>query len=145
MLELSGLVMTVRPSSATSSSVYSTPFFSQSLTSSSSIGLEASEMSVSPLQKSSKPSPVPGPLTLISTSEPNSSLKISATTDEIGSTVEDPEIVIDPVSSPSFVSSVPSPHAAATSASASSAATTPACFLSFLINPSSGLSSRWRC
>ena len=53
-------------------------------------------MSISPLQKSSKPSPVPGPSTLIATSG-FVSLKISATTDEIGSTVEEPEIVIDPV------------------------------------------------
>ena len=50
-------------------------------------------MSVSPLQNSSNPSPVPGPSTLNPTSG-LVSLKISATTDEIGSTVDDPEITI---------------------------------------------------
>ena len=64
----SGFVITVTPSSATSSSVYSMPAFLQALASSSSIGREASAMSISPLQKSSNPSPVPGPSTLIATS-----------------------------------------------------------------------------
>ena len=95
----SGLVITVTPSSPTSSSVYSMPFFLQTLASSASIGRDASAMSISPLQKSSKPSPVPGPSTLMATSG-FVSLKISATTDEIGSTVDEPEIVIEPDRSP---------------------------------------------
>ena len=56
-------------------------------------------MSVSPLQNSTKPSPVPGPSTLIETFGATSSLKSSATRLEIGWTVDDPEIVIVPVRS----------------------------------------------
>ena len=56
----SGLTATVSASVATDSSVYSTPFSSQTGTSSSSlIGREASEMSVAPVQNTSKPPPVP--------------------------------------------------------------------------------------
>ena len=44
-------------------SMYWTPPFLHACCSSGSIGLEASEMSVSPWQNSSKPSPVPGPST----------------------------------------------------------------------------------
>ena len=105
-LEFSGFVITVTPSNATSSSVYSIPFCLQAFTSSGSIGRDASEISVSLLQKSSNPSPVPGPSTLIATSG-FVSLKISATKDEIGCTVDDPEIVIDPVRA--SVGSVASP------------------------------------
>ena len=65
---LSAFTITVIPSKATSSSVYSIPPSSQAVTSSSSIAREASAMSISPWQNSSKPSPVPGPSTEISTS-----------------------------------------------------------------------------
>ena len=55
----SGLTTTVRASVATSSSVKSTPASSHTAASSSLIGREASEMSVSPPQNFSKPPPVP--------------------------------------------------------------------------------------
>ncbi len=52
-------------------------------------------MSVSPLQNNSKPSPVPGPSTEISTSG-FASLNFSATSVLIGSTVEEPEMTRTP-------------------------------------------------
>ena len=74
------------------------PAFLQAFASSGSIGRDASLMSVSPLQNSANPSPVPGPSTLIATFG-LVSLKSSATSDEIGSTVDEPEITIVPVRS----------------------------------------------
>jgi hypothetical protein len=63
------LVTTERPSLATWTSENATPFFSQTGTSSSSlIGRDALEMSVSPAQNFSKPPPVPDWPTLILTS-----------------------------------------------------------------------------
>src|SRR5215210_7641883 len=56
---------------------------------------EASLMSVSPWQKSLKPSPVPGPSTLIATSG-FVALNASLTASEIGWTVDEPEMVISP-------------------------------------------------
>ena len=91
--------MTVMPSNATASSTYSIPFCSQTVASSSSIGREASLMSVSPSQNRTNPSPVPGPSTVIETSEDTSSLKSSATRLVIGCTVEEPEIVMVPLRS----------------------------------------------
>src|ERR671922_100912 len=90
------------------------PFCSQASISSCSIGREASEMSVSPLQNSSKPSPVPGPSTVMLTSG-FSSTNSSATSEEMGSTVEDPEMKMSPVSSefPDPPPSPPPPQAAA--------------------------------
>ena len=61
------LTTTVSASLATWSSTYSTPFSSQIATSSSSIGREAFERSVSPRQKRSKPPPVPEMPTVTST------------------------------------------------------------------------------
>ena len=90
-------------------------------------------MSVSPSQNRTNPSPVPGPSTVIETSEDTSSLKSSATRLVIGSTVEEPEIVmvplrswaVEPLAPP--VLPVPPPsssllHAAATSDSTATAA-----------------------
>jgi hypothetical protein len=57
----------------------------QFATSSSEMGRDASEMSVSPSQNSSKPSPVPGPSTVTDVELPASS-NSSATRLEIGST-----------------------------------------------------------
>src|SRR4051812_47770719 len=65
------------------------------LASVSSIGREASLTSVSPEQNSSKPSPVPGPSTLIVTSG-LLPWNASATSEEIGSTVDEPEITMSP-------------------------------------------------
>ena len=56
-------------------------------------------MSVSPSQNRTNPSPVPGPSTVIETSEDTSSLKSSATRLVIGCTVEEPEIVMVPLRS----------------------------------------------
>ena len=56
---------------------------------------EASETSVSPAQNSLKPSPVPGPSTEISTL-PFWPMKSSATRAVMGSTVDEPEMVIEP-------------------------------------------------
>src|SRR5919106_4350616 len=104
------------------------PLASQAAISSSEIGRDASEMSVSPLQNSSKPSPVPGPSTATVTPE----LAIencSATSDVMGSTVEEPETLMEPESSSSelplpleFVSESSSPQAASTSAAAAATA-----------------------
>ena len=72
----SGSTTTVSASFATWSSTYSTPFFSQIVASSSSIGREAFERSVSPRQNRSKPPPVPEMPTV--TFAPVSSRKPSA-------------------------------------------------------------------
>src|SRR6266545_8425102 len=71
------------------------PFLSHSAFSSSLIGREASLMSVSPLQKRAKPSPVPGPSTLIETPE-LSSEKSCATSELMGCTVEEPDTTTFP-------------------------------------------------
>ena len=56
-------------------------------------------MSVDPSQNSLKPSPVPGPST--DTSAPGlTPMKSSAANAVIGSTVEDPEMMIDPFTEP---------------------------------------------
>jgi hypothetical protein len=57
---------------------------------------EASLMSVSPLQKVLKPSPVPGPVT-VKLNPLFDSLISSATAVEMGSTVDEPETLIVPV------------------------------------------------
>src|ERR687896_505794 len=96
---LSALVTTDSPSKATCSSTYSTPFSSHSATSSSLIARDASLMSVSPLQKSWKPSPVPGPSTVYWKSgfwAANS----SATRLVMGLTVDEPETKISPAAPP---------------------------------------------
>ena len=94
-----GLVMTVMPSYAILSSTYSMPAALQASASSCLILREASEMSVSPLQKRPKPSPVPGPSILAS--KPGlASVKYSATLVEIGSTVDEPDTMIEPVTAP---------------------------------------------
>src|SRR5215213_1219603 len=94
------LETTAMPSLATGTSLYSTPPFSQSGTSSSSlIGREASEMSVSPAQNFSKPPPVPEVPTVIFT--PGfSAWKFSAAAWVNGATVLDPSILILPPRSP---------------------------------------------
>ncbi len=101
-------------------------------------------MSVSPSQNRTNPSPVPGPSTVIETSEDTSSLKSSATRLVIGSTVEEPEIVmvplrswaVEPLAPP--VLPVPPPlssllQAAATSDSDAIAASSTSHFLRFRI------------
>ncbi len=147
---MAGLVSTAMPSKATFSSTYSMPFAAHVSASSSLIGRLASEMSVSPSQKTANPSPVPGPLTVTCTAEPASSAS-SATFSETGCTVDEPEMftepstsVMAPPSPPPVVSSISSvvassavvvspvssdassssssPHAAATSAKAASTA-----------------------
>ena len=132
---LAGLVSTEMPSKATLSSMNSIPASSHAATSSSSIGRDASEMSVSPAQNSSKPSPVPGPSTVAAMLEQSSSF--SPTAVEMGSTVDEPETTTSPSTSagqsppsvllPSSVVSSEevsssSPHAAATRPKASSRA-----------------------
>src|SRR5919112_104132 len=85
MKSLSAEVTTVSASVATCSSVYSTPPFLQAAASSSSIGREASEMSVWPWQNFSNPPPVPAVPTETLTSG-DSSLKTSPADDVSGST-----------------------------------------------------------
>ena len=80
---------------ATSSSMNSTPPSSQAAISSSLIGREASAMSVSPAQKRAKPSPVPGPSTVMATSGLDSA-NAAAAAAEIGSTVDEPETTTSP-------------------------------------------------
>ncbi len=99
MASLAAEVMTERPSMATFSSTYSTPASAQAWASSSLMAREASLMSVSPAQKRAKPSPVPGPSTLMATLG-FCSLKSSLTRVEMGSTVEEPEMTISPEMSP---------------------------------------------
>src|SRR5262245_1269840 len=88
-------VITDKPSMPTFSSMKSTPPSSQAVTSSALIGREASEMSVSPAQKRAKPSPVPGPSTVMATSGLESE-NTAAAAAEIGSTVDEPEIASSP-------------------------------------------------
>ena len=64
----SGLMMTESPSFAATISVYSIPLASHSVASSSLIGREALEMSVSPAQNDLKPPPVPEVATVTLTS-----------------------------------------------------------------------------
>ncbi len=56
-------------------------------------------MSVSSLQKRLKPSPVPGP-SILELKPGLASVKSSATLVEIGSTVDEPETMIEPVTAP---------------------------------------------
>ena len=87
-------------------------------------------MSVSPLQNSSNPSLVPGPST--ATVTPGfSPWNCSATSEVMGSTVDEPEMLSEPVTSvvvspvapvDPVVSPSSSPHAAATSDNAATAA-----------------------
>ena len=91
------LVTMVIPSEATRNSWYSTPPLLQAATSSSSIAREASEMSVSPLQNSSKPPPVPDVPTVMLTS-PFSALNASAAAEVRGPTVEEPSMAMSPES-----------------------------------------------
>src|SRR5688572_15163497 len=70
---LFGLVATVNPSIATSSSTNSMPLSAQIAASSSLIARDASEMSASPAQNLANPSPVPGPSTVTASSPPDSS------------------------------------------------------------------------
>ena len=93
---LSGCVITAMPSMPTRSSIQLMLLAAQSSASESLIAREAAEMSVSPVQNSLKPSPVPGPSTVTSTPGSTSS-NSSATRTEIGSTVEEPEIFTSPV------------------------------------------------
>src|SRR3954447_9504900 len=91
--------MTVMPSYAIFSSVYSTPAAAHVAASSSLILREASLMSVSPLQNVLNPSPVPGPL-IVYLKSGFVSASASATPVEIGSTVDEPETLIVPVTAP---------------------------------------------
>ena len=95
---LAGFTTTVRPSIATWSWTYVTLLVLQaapSLASSALIGREASLMSVSPAQNFVNPPPVPDSLTLMST--PGlAALKSSAAASEIGRTVLEPSMTIDP-------------------------------------------------
>ena len=87
------------PSYAILSSTYSMPAALQASASSSLILREASEMSVSPAQNFLKPSPVPGPST-VKVKPGLAAAKASATPVEIGSTVDEPETLIAPVTAP---------------------------------------------
>src|SRR5215203_1947585 len=89
--------------------MYSTPAFLQASNSSASMGLEASEIWVSPWQKASKPSLVPAPPTSIRASG-FSSLKSSAAAWVIGYTVLDPSTRILPVAASPSLPPAP-PHA----------------------------------
>ena len=91
------LTTTVSASLATTISWYSTLFSSQIFASSSSMGRDASFMSVSPAQNDSKPPPVPDSPTVIWTSG-LVSLKSSAATLDIGPTVLEPSMATVPVS-----------------------------------------------
>ena len=92
---LSLLTTTVRASFATAISANSMPFPSQMVFSSSLIGREASEMSVSPAQNFSKPPPVPEVPTVTLTPD-CSSLKSSAAAVVRGATVLDPSALTAP-------------------------------------------------
>src|SRR6185503_10690014 len=78
------------------SSVYSMPAALQVAASSSLILRDASLMSVSPVQNVLKPSPVPGPVT-VKLKPAFDALTSSATAVEMGSTVDEPETLIVPV------------------------------------------------
>ncbi len=90
-----GLVITVIPSYAILSSTYSMPAALQAAASSSLILRDASEMSVSPAQKRLKPSPVPGP-SIVGLKSGFDAMNASATPVEMGSTVDEPETLIEP-------------------------------------------------
>src|SRR3712207_2516479 len=114
---------TAMPSLATWTSEYLTPPFSQAGTSSSSlIGRDALETSVSPAQNFSKPPPVPDAPT-VNLTPGFSSLKSSVAASAKGKTVDEPSMAIVPVSpssdepEPPLPPSSP-PHAATPSASA---------------------------
>ena len=108
------------PSFATWTGKLATPFFAHSAFSSSSIGLEAFETSVSPRQKRSNPPPVPDVPTVIFT--PGSALrKRSAARLISGATVLEPSKESRPVSaSSSKAPSGSSPSAVVSAASGSS-------------------------
>ena len=133
---LAALPMTDSASSPISSSIGVIPFAAQASSSSCSIGRDASLMSVSPLQNSSNPSLVPGPSTAKLT--PGFCVRnFSPTSDVMGSTVDEPEMLSEPDTSsevspvaPPPSSSSP-PHAAATNDSVESAATIASHFLRF--------------
>src|SRR4028118_1610428 len=108
------LTTTEMPSKATGISINSTPFSSHTGTSSAtSIGLEASEIWVSPLQNASKPSLVPEPPMLILASG-FCSLNNSAAACVIGCTVLEPSTAISPEtgSPPPWPPPPPPPQAA---------------------------------
>ena len=96
MLSLRVAVSTDKPSMAKRSSMNSMPAASHASTSESLIWRLASEMSVSPEQNFLKPSPVPGPSTVMPTSG-FSARKASALSADTGSTVDDPEMRMDPL------------------------------------------------
>ena len=83
------------PSIPTFSSTYSMPASAHVVASSSLIVREASLISVSPLQNSAKPSPVPGPSTKPVTPGWRA-VNASKTRLLIGRTVDDPEIWMSP-------------------------------------------------
>src|SRR5690606_33014669 len=89
---------TVSASTATGSWAVVMPLASQAAFSSSLIGREASEMSVSPLQNFSKPPPVPDVATVTLTLG-CCSAKSSAAAVDRGATVLEPSILTDPLSS----------------------------------------------
>ena len=123
MKSLSADATTVSASVATWSSVYSIPFFSQIAISSSSIGREALEMSVSPMQNFSKPPPVPEVPTETLTSE-FSPLNSSPAAEVSGSTVDEPSTTTSPdaPSSPPLVAGSLLPPQAARPRESTSAA-----------------------
>src|SRR3989304_1964345 len=87
-----GLTITARPSYATGSSIYSTPFFLQRSTSVGFIGRDASLMSVSPPQNFLKPPPVPDIPTVTLVCPFSVGWNSSATASVMGYTVEEPSI-----------------------------------------------------
>src|ERR687891_622419 len=100
--------------------MYSTPFSLQTgISSATSIGLEASEIWVSPWQKASNPSLVPAPPTSIFASG-YSSLNNSAAACVIGCTVLEPSMLIVPETCPPLPSPPPAlpPQAVKTNDSA---------------------------
>ena len=128
MAVFSAEVITDNPSTATSSSTYSIPAAAHFSASESLIFREASEMSDSPEQNLAKPSPVPGPSTVIAMSG-LASLNSLATAAVIGSTVDEPDTKIEPPEPPdgadvSFDEELSSPPQAArvTAAAATRAA-----------------------
>src|SRR5512132_798051 len=93
-------------------------------------------MSVCPLQNRTNPSVVPGPSTEISTPELEP-WKFSATNEVIGSTVDEPEMLREPETSPPPEAPLVLElllHATATSAIVSASATAPASFRIFDID-----------
>ena len=95
----SGFTTTDKPSLATTTSVYPIPLALHAAASSSLIGLDASEMSVSPAQNFWKPPPVPAVATVTLTpgsTERNRSAAASLS----GATVDDPSTVTVPLTPP---------------------------------------------